>query len=84
MNTSLQGWRARSEQRLPDQLWHATLHRVRGEFAEMPCLRVTREQARILLGLEPATTEWILSSLAREGFLDETATGEFIRRKPSL
>ena len=84
MRTGLQTWYARSGDRLPDDVWHRTLSRVRGEFAEMPCLRVTAEQARVLMGLDVTETWWVLNCLIREGFLDETPSGEFVKRKPSL
>lgn len=84
MPTSLQIWQSRSTARLPDEMWHRTLSRVRGEFAEMPCLRVTAEQARVLMGLDNLETSWVLACLTREGFLDETPDGLFVRRKPSL
>ena len=76
----LQRWYRRSTQRLPDEVWHATIRRVRGEFSEMPCLRVTVEQATLLLGLDQAATRWVLGCLEREGFLAVTPTGEFVRR----
>ena len=84
MPTSLQIWQSRSAARLPDEVWHRTLSRVRGEFAEMPCLRLTADQARVLMGLDEIATLWVLSCLTREGFLDETPDGQFVRRKPSL
>lgn len=83
MPTGLQTWQSRSAARLPDELWHRTLSRVRGEFAEMPCLRVTAEQARVLMGLDKMATSWVLACLTREGFLDETPEGQFVKRKPS-
>ena len=76
----LQRWSRRSGRRLPDEVWHATIQRVRGEFSEMPCLRVTAEQARLLLGLDQTATGWVLGCLEREGFLAVTPAGEFVRR----
>jgi hypothetical protein len=76
----LQRWSQRSPERLPDEVWHATMNRVRGEFVEMPCLRLTHEQARLLLGLNASATVWVLGCLAREGFLMQTPNGEFVRR----
>lgn len=70
----------RNDNRMPDALWKATIVRVRGEFAEMPCLRVTREQARVLFGLPDPMSEWVLGSLERDGFLDRTPRGEYLRR----
>ena len=74
-------WRRRSPDRLPDNVWRATLNRVRSEFEEMPCLRVTLEQARLLFGLPAPTSGWVLSRLASDGFLVQTAGGEFARRQ---
>ena len=42
----------KTAQRRPDAgRWHETMRRVRGEFEEMPCLRVALHQARMLFGL---------------------------------
>lgn len=73
-------WRQRSGDRLPDSEWDSTLCRVRAEFDEMPCLRVTPEQARCLFGLPQRVSEWVLNRLAREGFL-ESRNGEYARRQ---
>jgi hypothetical protein len=71
----------RSDDRLPDPLWQETLIRVRGEFVEMPCLRVTAQQARTLLGLQEPASDWVLERLAAEGFLAKTPQGEYMRRR---
>ena len=76
-----QRWQPRSPERLPDELWTATLTRVRGEFEEMPCMRVTCEQAGTLLGVQEPAVSWVLDRLACEGFLSRTAQGEYVRRK---
>jgi hypothetical protein len=76
-------WRHRSRNRLPDPVWHATIHRVRGEFQEMPCLRVTLDQARALFGLPDRVCEWVLSRLESDGFLGRTASGEYVRQTTS-
>ena len=78
-SASLQQWRLRSPNRLPDPVWHATVSRVRGEFAEMPCMKVTPEQARLLLGLEPPAADWVLEALIREGYLARTPGGELVK-----
>jgi Fic family protein len=57
------------------------LDRVRGEFEEMPCLRVTAEQARLLFGLTDSTSNGILERLVEEGFLTRTGQGEYFRRR---
>jgi hypothetical protein len=74
------GWQIRSPERMPDWLWHATVTRVRSEFDEMPCLRVTPAQARLLFGLPGSASDWILNRLAGEGFLTQTPDGQYIRR----
>ncbi len=73
-------WHPRSPERLPDPLWQATLTRVRGEFSEMPCLRVTPAQACLLLGLQQPASHWVLERLTEEGFLARTPDGEYMRR----
>lgn len=73
----------RGANRVPDGVWQATVNRVRGEFDEMPCLRVTAEQARSLFGLPDGTSDGILKRLADEGFLVQTADGQFVRRNTS-
>ena len=65
---------------MPDMLWHAALDRVRAEFDEMPCLRVTLPEARRLFGLPDQTVSWVLRQLTSEGFLDRNERGEYIRR----
>ena len=65
---------------MPDMLWHAALDRIRAEFDEMPCLRVTLSEARRLFGLSDESAAWVLGQLASEGFLDLTERGEYIRR----
>lgn len=76
-------FRRRSRERLPDHLWHATVHRVRGEFEEMPCLRLTLSQARTLFGLPDRVCEWVLRRLESDGFLGRTSQGEYIRQTTS-
>jgi predicted transcriptional regulator of viral defense system len=70
----------RSTERMANGEWGATLSRVRAEFEEMPCMRVTPEQARALLGLSETACEWVLGRLAEEGFLARTPQGEYVRR----
>jgi hypothetical protein len=52
-------------ERIDEQL----LTRVRGEFLEMPGLRLTRDQARRLWGLDDGTCALVLDILTRRGFL---------------
>ena len=73
-------WQARSPERPPDGLWQATMNRVRGEFREMPGMRVTTQEAESLLGLNGHLSAWVLERLEAEGFLSRTAQGEYVRR----
>jgi hypothetical protein len=73
-------WESRSPDRIPDDEWQATVARVRGEFDEMPCMRVTAPQAAALLGLQPPLSGWVLECLEREGFLAKSDQGEYMRR----
>ena len=66
---------------MSDGEWRATLTRVRGEFEEMPCMRLTPEQARSLFGLREPAVNWVLERLAAEGFLSRTGQGEYVRRQ---
>ena len=47
----------------------ALVDRVRGEFNEMPGLRLTREQAARLWGMEPAACDEVLGRLVATSFL---------------
>ena len=76
-------FRRRSRDRLPDQQWNATVHRVRGEFEEMPCLRLTATQARMLFGLPDRVCQWVLGRLESDGFLGRTPQGEYVRQTTS-
>lgn len=53
--------------------------RVRGEFTEMPGLRLTVGQAARLWQADRQTCESVLDRLVRERFLDRTRDGAFIR-----
>jgi hypothetical protein len=74
------GWHVRSSERMPDGLWQATVTRVRSEFDEMPCMRLTPAQARVLFGLSESASDWVLNRLAQEGFLIQTDGGQYLRR----
>ena len=77
-------WKVRSPFRIPDEEWRETMTRVRAEFEEMPCMRVTLRQACLLFGLSETVSSWVLSCLAREGFLEEGRDGDYIRRGAAL
>ena len=51
--------------------------RVRGEYLEMPGLRLTPQQAQRLFGLDPTACEQVLDTLTRERFLCHGGDGRF-------
>ena len=57
----------------------ALLRRVRGEFVEMPGLRLTVVQAARLWGLERATCEAVIDALVGSSFLRLTTSGVVMR-----
>jgi hypothetical protein len=56
--------------------------RVRGEFREMPGLRLTLAQASRLWHLDHSTCEALLNQLLREGFLVRTRDGAYVALAP--
>ena len=60
------------------------LRRVRGEFLEMPGLRLTQAQARRLWGLDDASCSALLSALVDSNFLFRTRDGAFMRVESSV
>ena len=66
------------ESRNDDRLRSLT-YRVRGEFLEMPGLRLTVAQAARLWTLDPLTSEQVLDALARGGFLVRSRDGAYLR-----
>jgi len=58
----------------------ATLEeRIRGEFLEMPDLRLTPQQASRLWAVDRATSEVVLDRLTSAGFLSRTREGAYLR-----
>jgi hypothetical protein len=55
------------------------LRRVKGEFLEMPGLRLTEAQARRLWGLEASACSALLGALVDAKFLFRTRDGAFMR-----
>jgi hypothetical protein len=55
------------------------LRRVKGEFLEMPGLRLTEAQARRLWGLDAAACGVLLGKLVDANFLFRTRDGAFMR-----
>jgi hypothetical protein len=60
----------------------ALADRIRGEFLEMPGLRLTPDQAARFWALDRRLSEHILDSLASVGFLARTPKGAYMR--PSI
>jgi hypothetical protein len=58
---------------------NALLDRIRGEYLEMPGLRLTIPQALRLWGLPPDVCEYALARLVEDGFLRQTVDGRFVR-----
>ena len=52
--------------------------RIRGEYSEMPGLRLTVAQACRLWQIDGQTCERVLEQLVRESFLYKTASGAYI------
>lgn len=55
------------------------LRRIRGEYLEMPGLRLTRAQAQRLWGLDEHTCTHLLESLTRDRFLVRRHDGSYGR-----
>ena len=55
------------------------LRRVKGEYLEMPGLRLTEAQARRLWGLDPVACSALLGALVDAKFLFRTRDGAFMR-----
>jgi Fic family protein len=55
------------------------LRRIRGEYLEMPGLRLTTAQAQRLWNLDRQTCEELLGSLVASRFLAKTRDGSFVR-----
>ena len=66
---------------MPDRRDHASrmqlLARVRAEFEEMPCLRLTRGQAQRLFGLRADICERILNALVSNRTLYRDSDGRY-------
>ena len=55
------------------------LRRIRGEFLEMPGLRLTEAQARRLWDLDANVCAWLLKTLIDAKFLFRTGDGNLMR-----
>ena len=68
---------------------HRTIERVRGEFLEMPGLRLTAAQVARLCGVEQTICQGVLDALVDVNFLRRSSDGTYTRltdgtRRPSL
>jgi CheY-like chemotaxis protein len=61
----------------------AAATRVRDEFAALPGLSLTAEQARLVFDLDRDVCEHTLRALVAEGFLARTPHGAFTRPRPT-
>lgn len=59
------------------------LARIRGEYQEMPGLRLTFAQASRLWHMDATTTERVLHSLVEQKFLVRTKDGAFVAARGS-
>ena len=57
----------------------ALLTRIRGEYLEMPGLRLTLAQAQRLCGVEPILCRRVLDALVETKFLCVTTSGHYAR-----
>ena len=57
------------------------VQRIRGEFNEMPGLRLTVQQARRLWRLDETSCDSVLSALVDAHFLAVTSDGAFVRQE---
>jgi hypothetical protein len=55
------------------------IERVRGEFREMPGLRLAPVQAARLWSIDAAISMSVLEQLVRDGFLARTGDGAYLR-----
>lgn len=55
------------------------LYRIRGEFLEMPGLRLTVAQAARLWHVDAATCAEVLGRLVADRFLTQTRAGAYVR-----
>jgi Fic family protein len=55
------------------------LSRICGEYLEMPGLRLTRQQAQRLWGIDEQTCARLLTMLLESGFLQHTRDDSYVR-----
>lgn len=57
---------------------------VRGEFLEMPGLRLTKKQAQRLWAIDADTCDALLGTLEASHFLRHTRDGEYLLARPTV
>lgn len=77
----MRGWPLERQSDMTQQQPHSddALCRIRGEYLEMPGLRLTVLQAQRLWNLDSARCEVLLGALVDAHFLWRTADGAFVR-----
>ena len=63
---------------MPPTSFDSLVARVRGEYGEMPGLRLTVSQACRLWHLDASTCQMLFEQLVREGFLCKTEKSAYI------
>ena len=59
--------------------YNATIQRIRGEYLEMPGLRLTLPQAQRLCGVDRGLCEMVLNALVETKFLAVSPAGVYAR-----
>jgi hypothetical protein len=65
--------------RLDDHSYHDMLNRIRGEYLEMPGMRLSSQQVRRLSGMDETTCQSVLDDLVRAAFLRLDPEGRYSR-----
>jgi hypothetical protein len=73
--------RRRFERRQDPDAREQLVQRVLSEFREMPCLRLTPQQARRLFGLREDVTTRVIDTLILEGHIRQDADGRYVATK---
>ena len=67
-----------ADNRMPPTPFDSLVARVRGEYSEMPGLRLTVSQACRLWHVDVSTCERLFEQLVLEGFLHKTEKGAYM------
>jgi hypothetical protein len=77
LETSSDGLSPGHSDRRNPEVRERLMTRIRAEFSEMPCLRLTEGQSARLFGLRGDVCGRVLASLEREGTLQRGSDGRF-------